>query len=201
MCDAENFDRLKEYHITHILNATPDLPCYWKNHYQYLRIDVLDLPSQNIRQYFDQAIDFIGQFVVDRLLSPSHRCVFHFFLEQALHCKENNVLVHCSAGISRSPTLVLAYMIKNYRMTLDQAFEKMRQLRRIVDPNVSFMLQLRDWEKLLLASNESNDEHACPSTAASAGTRSNSSAIYCGSSSKSKNDTKTRSDSSAIPVS
>ena len=124
-------------------------------------------------------------------------------LDEALNKKDTNILVHCSAGISRSPTLVLAYMIKRHHLTLDEAFDKMRQLRPIVDPNVSFILQLRDWEKSLLTSTESSEDHSCTSTA-SAGTRSSSSTTattYCGSSSKSKNESKTRSDSSAIPVS
>jgi hypothetical protein len=46
--------------ITHIINCTPDLPFFWENKHKYLRIDVLDLPSQNIRKHFDQAIEFIG---------------------------------------------------------------------------------------------------------------------------------------------
>ena len=161
-----------------------------------MRIDVLDLPSQNIRQYFDQASDFIGQFAeaysLVRLDLSS--------LETALRNKDNNVLIHCSAGISRSPTLVLAYMMKKHRLSFDEAFEKMRKLRSIVDPNVSFIFQLREWEKSLQTSTESSDEPSCSSTA-TAGTRSSSSGTYCGSSSKSKNESKTRSDSSAIPVS
>jgi len=183
VCDAQNLDRLKQFRITHILNSTPDLPFYWENQYTYKRIDVLDLPSQNIRQYFDPATDFI---------------------EQALKNKENNVLIHCSAGISRSPTLVLAYMIKKHRFTFEEAFETMRKLRPIVDPNVSFILQLREWEKSFQTSTESSEEHVCSSpstTSAAAGTRSGSSGSYCGSSSKSKNESNTRADSSAIPVS
>jgi hypothetical protein len=59
-CDAHNVDRLNQNGITHILNCTPDLSCCWENKYQYMRIAVLDLTSQNIRQYFNRAIDFIG---------------------------------------------------------------------------------------------------------------------------------------------
>lgn len=95
-------------------------------------------------------------------------------------------------------------MIKKNRLTFEEAFEKMRKLRPIVDPNVSFILQLREWEKSFETSTESSEEHVCSSsstTSASAGTRSGSSGIYCGSSSKSKNESKTRADSSAIPVS
>ena len=110
------------------------------------------------------------------------------FLERALQRKENNILVHCSAGISRSPTLVLAYMMKKYRMTLEEAFDKMRQLRQIVDPNVSFIFQLRDWERSLQAPVDVADgdsARAAPST-------------YCGSTSKNKGDTTKCSDAAII---
>jgi protein-tyrosine phosphatase len=106
--------------------------------------------------------------------------------------KTNKILVHCSAGISRSPTLVLAYMIKKYQMKFEDAFNKMRQLRQIVDPNVSFILQLRDWEtKCLSAVNETTEDHSSNNN--------NSRSTYCGSSSKTKIDVKSHSDA-AITV-
>ncbi|CAF0956700.1 unnamed protein product [Adineta steineri] len=172
--DAQNVDRLNEKGITHIINSTPDLPCCWDKQYKYIRVDVLDLPSQNIRKHFDKAIEFI---------------------DEALYKKTNNVLVHCSAGISRSPTLVLAYMIKKYHMTLEEAFNKMRQLRQIVDPNVSFIIQLRDWETKCLSKTttgetaDDNINHACINA------RPNT---YCGSTSKQKTDTKKRIESAII---
>lgn len=110
-------------------------------------------------------------------------------LEEALRTKTNNVLVHCSAGISRSPTLVLAYMIKKYQMKSEDALRQMRKLRQIVDPNVSFIIQLRDWEKKCLASAESNEESTCNTS------RTATSGTYCGSTSASKTDSKSRADS------
>jgi len=58
--DSQNFDRLNQNGITHIINSTPDLPCFWEKKYKYLRVDVLDLPSQNIRKYFETTFQFIG---------------------------------------------------------------------------------------------------------------------------------------------
>jgi hypothetical protein len=58
--DAQNLERLNQNGITHIINATPDLPLFWEKHYQYLRIGVLDLPSESIRKHFDKAYQFIG---------------------------------------------------------------------------------------------------------------------------------------------
>jgi len=71
-------------------------------------------------------------------------------------------------------------------MKLDDAFNKMRQLRQIVDPNVSFILQLRDWEKKCLTTTtttETTDDLTCNTARTTAST-------YCGSTSKSKTETK-----------
>ena len=53
-------DRLNQHSITHIINSTPDLPLFWEKKYKYMRIDILDLPSQNIRNHFDNVFQFIG---------------------------------------------------------------------------------------------------------------------------------------------
>lgn len=150
-----------------------------------MRVDVLDSPSQNIRKHFDSVIEFIGRLSFRRSLSPAN-----LILDNAL-CAKGNVLVHCSAGISRSPTLVLAYMMKKNHWMLDEAFDKMRQLRRIVDPNVSFIVQLKEWEKSVLPSSiaESNDEHSGTNN-----TNRTAPAIYCGTTSKSKADNKPHTD-------
>ena len=77
-------------------------------------------------------------------------------------------------------------MIKKQHMSLDEAFKTMRQARQIVDPNVSFILQLQQWEKECWKPKELVEE-----------TRATSS-IYCGSTSKNKNEGKPRPDSSII---
>jgi protein-tyrosine phosphatase len=70
-------------------------------------------------EYFESAIEFI------RL---SERC-----------------LVHCAAGVSRSPTIVLAYLIVEEKMTLREAFDLVAA-RRFVLPNEGFMGRLMELE-------------------------------------------------------
>jgi hypothetical protein len=53
------------------------------------------------------------------------------------------VLVHCWAGISRSASLVIAYLMKQHAVTADEALTRLRKKRPIVDPNDGFMAQLR----------------------------------------------------------
>jgi hypothetical protein len=90
-------------------------------------------------------------------------------------------------------------MMKKNRCTLDEAFDKMRKLRQIVDPNVSFIIQLREWEKYIMSTpitNEPNDDNSGTNNNATT-TRSGSS-TYCGSTSKNKTDTKSHKDSAII---
>lgn len=61
------------------------------------------------------------------------------------------VLIHCQAGISRSATICLAYLMKRKRVRLDEAFEFVRRRRSIISPNFSFMGQLLQFESQLLA--------------------------------------------------
>ena len=61
--------------------------------------------------------------------------------------KRGRVCVHCAAGISRSTTVVLAYMIMRRRMALRESFERAYARRRVVWPNDGFMRALIQLEE------------------------------------------------------
>lgn len=63
------------------------------------------------------------------------------------------ILVHCKAGISRSATICIAYLMVHKSLTLDQAFDHVRSRREIISPNMSFMQQLFEFERMLLMTN------------------------------------------------
>jgi len=60
--------------------------------------------------------------------------------------KGEHVLVHCNQGISRSATIILAYLIMNQNMSLHSAWLYLKQRRRIIRPNDGFLSQLIKWE-------------------------------------------------------
>ena len=61
--DASNLQRLRELNISHILNITSHIPKYFENQgIKYKRLPASDSGCQNLRQYFDEAIQFIGKF-------------------------------------------------------------------------------------------------------------------------------------------
>ncbi|TMS10022.1 Dual specificity protein phosphatase 22-B [Larimichthys crocea] len=86
--DARDREQLARNNITHILSihdsAAPIL-----QEMTYLCISAADLPTQNLTQHFKQSIIFMHE---SRL-------------------KREGCLVHCLAGVSRSVTLVVAYIM------------------------------------------------------------------------------------------
>lgn len=60
-----------------------------------------------------------------------------------------NVLVHCSAGISRSSSVVIAYLMEVSDVSYDTALAHVQGIRPIVQPNPSFERQLREYGSAL----------------------------------------------------
>ena len=56
------------------------------------------------------------------------------------------VLVHCKMGVSRSASVVIAYAMKAYEWSLQQALEHVKSKRSCVHPNDEFMKQLEMYE-------------------------------------------------------
>ncbi|XP_003965676.1 dual specificity protein phosphatase 4 [Takifugu rubripes] len=115
--------------ISALLNVSADCPNHFEGTYQYKCIPVEDNHKADISCWFLEAIEFI-----DSVRDASGR-----------------VLIHCQAGISRSATICLAYLMKRKRVRLDEAFEFVRRRRSIISPNFSFMGQLLQFESQLLA--------------------------------------------------
>ncbi|KFV07953.1 Dual specificity protein phosphatase 14, partial [Tauraco erythrolophus] len=63
--------------------------------------------------------------------------------------KHGATLVHCAAGVSRSATLCIAYLMKYHKVTLFEAYNWVKSRRPIIRPNVGFWRQLIDYERKL----------------------------------------------------
>ena len=78
------------------------------------------------------------------------------FIDTCLGLKQN-VLVHCMAGISRSVSLVVYYLMKKYHLSYKEAHSFVKSKRSIANPNESFQLQLKRYE---IMREKMADEHA-----------------------------------------
>jgi len=126
--DAANRERLDALGITHVLNVTSKLPCHFKGQgIEYCQLQASDSGYQNLKQYFAPAAKFI---------------------EEA-RSNGGKVLVHCQAGVSRSPTITVAYIMRRTQMGMADAYKYVKHLRSIVSPNFNFLGQLLEFEKAL----------------------------------------------------
>lgn len=55
------------------------------------------------------------------------------------------VYVHCHQGVSRSTTVVIAYLMKYLHMSFDEAYDLVIDKRSIADPNRGFIQQLKEY--------------------------------------------------------
>ncbi|KAG5281753.1 hypothetical protein AALO_G00048430 [Alosa alosa] len=127
--DSSNMDVLSKYNIKYILNVTPNLPNMFEHEgqFRYKQIPISDHWSQNLSQFFPEAISFIDE-------ARSTRC---------------GVLVHCLAGISRSVTVTVAYLMQHLSLSLNDAYDFVKRKKSNISPNFNFMGQLLDFERTL----------------------------------------------------
>ncbi|OMJ86905.1 hypothetical protein SteCoe_11454 [Stentor coeruleus] len=118
---AKNYQLLKDNNITHVL-AILDTFRYMQN-FEGIRYHQIELPDSTqaaLVPHLPGALSFIAQ----------------------ARRSNQNVLVHCAAGVSRSASFVIAYIMVKYNYPFDQAKEIVKQKRGCVWPNTGFQRQL-----------------------------------------------------------
>eukprot|EP01119_Soliformovum_irregulare_P017950 TRINITY_DN5421_c0_g1_i1.p1 TRINITY_DN5421_c0_g1~~TRINITY_DN5421_c0_g1_i1.p1 ORF type:complete len:155 (+),score=7.45 TRINITY_DN5421_c0_g1_i1:79-543(+) len=82
----------------------------------------------------------------------SIECYFSECAEFISSARRNGkVLVHCYAGISRSPTIIISYLMATSKLTLDCAHDMVRRARPFIWPNAGFRKQLEHFEQTIFA--------------------------------------------------
>lgn len=74
------------------------------------------------------------------------------FIEESVDNGEK-VLVHCFAGVSRAPSILISYLIRKHRMSVDNALRMVQEKRNKVRPNSGFMRQLKELDNLVQVDN------------------------------------------------
>jgi len=102
----------------------------------YLGLQLSDDSTEDIRAVFRQA----GRWIADALGANDSG-------EEAT-VKPSKVLINCWAGISRSATLAIAFLMEHRNLNLKQAIRQVK-LARDVSPNRGFLEQLVQFEREL----------------------------------------------------
>jgi hypothetical protein len=69
--------------------------------------------------------------------------------------KENRILIHCQAGISRSASLLISYLMRDQTMSLKEAFIHVLKQRPLIHPNKGFRCQLLKYEEIIFEGKQS----------------------------------------------
>ncbi|KAF6157509.1 hypothetical protein GIB67_004447 [Kingdonia uniflora] len=123
---AKNRDVLRKNGITHVLNCVGFVcPEYFKSDLVYKTLWLQDSPSEDITSILYDVFDY-----------------FEDVREQG-----GRVLVHCCQGISRSTSLVIAYLMWRDGQSFEDAFQYVKAARGVTNPNMGFACQLLQCQK------------------------------------------------------
>ncbi|CAD7006179.1 unnamed protein product [Ceratitis capitata] len=140
--DSKDQQQLDKHQITHII-AIHDSPRRLLPDKHYLCVMAADTPDQNLSQYFSVCNDFI----------------------HAARLREGNVLIHCLAGMSRSVTVAVAYIMTATNLSWKEALKVVRAGRAVANPNIGFQTQLQEFEMYRLVEERKRLRERYPSTA------------------------------------
>ncbi|KAL4438919.1 hypothetical protein ABPG74_016639 [Tetrahymena malaccensis] len=116
-------EEITKRNITHILIAGSGMKKCFEKDFTYMQINVEDSNNWDISKHFESSYKFIEE--------------------------GKSVLVHCAAGVSRSATIVISYIMKKQNKSFDEAFKLVKDIRYIIRPNKGFTKQLQEYEKTL----------------------------------------------------
>ena len=108
-----------------VLTVGDKMESNFPSDFEYKVIEIIDEPDSDLKQYFNECIEFI-----DRIVKS-----------------EKKIYVHCAYGVSRSASTVLAYMMATKKISLDEATKLVSAKRPCIHPNDGFIAQLKLFEQ------------------------------------------------------
>ncbi|XP_023347829.1 dual specificity protein phosphatase 19 [Eurytemora carolleeae] len=111
---------LRKFGIQRILNVGSGIENLFPEEFLYSNIEILDVPEFNIVPDLKVCAD-----ILEKSRKSGERC-----------------FVHCNAGVSRAPTVVIGYLVLKQSMDFTSALEMVKQARTCAKPNQGFMNQL-----------------------------------------------------------
>ena len=164
-------DLLRRYGITHIINcASGQLKNHFEGEFHYTAFNLSDSADEYIMEIMYHIFDIIESVrsshlkedgsagmadIVGSPRSPTtsgSSSVSSFGDEHhdagarsASAAGKEAILIHCQQGVSRSCSVVIAYLMCKEGMTYDDALKAVKRKRSVCKPNVGFEIQLREW--------------------------------------------------------
>ena len=124
---ASNLKELQKFNITHIVCCGANIKNFFPDKLKYFNIPILDSDKEDIKKYFESSYKYIDEAIQNK----------------------GNVLIHCHAGVSRSASFVIAYIMKAQKKSYDTVLDIVKSKRNKINPNPGFIQQLKEYEKEL----------------------------------------------------
>ena len=125
---ASDKELLKKLNISNILICAEGCEPFFPNEYTYKILYIDDAIDENIISWFQEAFKFIDSSI-------------------------NNIYIHCVMGISRSPSIVIGYLMYKKKMKYEEAYDFVKNKRNVISPNSGFQEQLKKFEEILKENN------------------------------------------------
>ena len=124
--NANNIEEIRILGIKYILNCAIEIkPKNLPKDIKYCQLNISDSSSSDITKYFEPAFSFI----------------------ELARKKNQKILIHCKLGVSRSPTILIGYLIKYMGYSTKLALDFLKSKRSQVHPNSGFISQLYSFER------------------------------------------------------
>ncbi len=115
---------LKKRNVSHILVCGSGLDIFFPNDFIYEKFELEDIEEQDLKPFIMPAINFIE--------------------------KGGIVFVHCHAGVSRSASIVISYIMYKLRLPFEMAFGFVKNKRNCIFPHTKFRNDLMELEEQIL---------------------------------------------------
>ena len=125
---ATNFHYFKNEQIHNVISIVNEPPQYPKEmKINHISFKLEDKKTNNILKYFKECI---------------------YFIENS-----DKIYIHCLFGISRSPTIVIAYLMWKTHSNFEDIYKYIKTRRSIIEPNKGFIQQLKEFDNILKINN------------------------------------------------
>mmetsp|Transcript_19801 Transcript_19801/g.22029 ORF Transcript_19801/g.22029 Transcript_19801/m.22029 type:complete len:164 (-) Transcript_19801:126-617(-) len=126
---AASSSKISHLGITHVINVCE---ASYKTHLEIIHEPLSDFGESALIAKVPRLVDFIDNAIKNG----------------------GNVLVHCMAGVNRSASVILCYLMSKKAMPLNEAFKLLSAKRKGgIQPHTKYFKQLMQYEKDTLGSN------------------------------------------------
>ena len=119
---------LKKINISNILICAEGCEPFFPNEFKYKILYLDDAIDEDLLSWLKEGFEFIDS-------------------------SKDNIYVHCAMGISRSASVVIAYIMYKNKRKYNEAYDFVHSKRNAISPNTGFQNQLKKLEKILIENN------------------------------------------------